>query len=183
MRTFTIIIVTVTSLISSVPIVAETNGVSLVFPNRVGLRDISPLVLSNVNHLRGVSNQLEYLIFTATNPSHESDTQTNELASAMWLLGASGQPIAIPTLISNISFRYDATGTYPAAEGLVTLGEAAVPALLALVCQSTNNNQLSHAVRALVKIKGHNFSDFVEEQRSKLPEKDWKKLVRFAVSP
>ena len=171
--------------IACTALAGETNSAAsaaIQFPSRVGTHPIALEVRAAVNKFPTIEAQTEYLAGILTNQPAPTDVGNSQKVSAIRLLGYAGKTNSTDLLLSQIAFRDINGHSYPAVYALAHLGEAAVPKLLDLVDESTNQIAIANAVQTLVLIKGTNYETFVLRQKDNVRPDTWNKLIRHALN-
>jgi hypothetical protein len=161
----------------------QTNSAPITFPEFVGKRTIDAAIRREANQKTNIADQVAYLTSIVANyQPNRLDAEASK-AAALRLLGVAGISNSVALLVENLSFRENMTGTYPAMDGLILFGDVAVPQLLDLLERSPDKREWLLVVQALMRIKDKDYKRFVNDQKPKLPEEHWKKLVVYAIEP
>jgi hypothetical protein len=165
-------------------IASETNELQITrvkLPNRVGSHVVEPDILDAGNRLRTVGEQVACLSTILTNATIQSVAENRRQASAIRLLGVLADTNSTSLLVTHIAFEDLETKSYPAVYALASIGESAIPKLVRLIENSTNEVVVANSVKSLMLIKGTNYQEFVQGQKTNLPPDRWKRLIRYAV--
>ncbi len=143
--------------------------------------EVSREVDGGLQHLTSQEEKVTYLQHFIVNEKEEMQRVHFYKASAIRLLGENGGSNAVPILIDNINYEDVRHHDKPSVTALVTIGKPAVQSLLEVVEISESKQSIYHAVQALLKIEGTNYSEFVNQQKDKMSSNVWKNLLKYAI--
>jgi hypothetical protein len=171
--------------ITRVGLGAETNSLGTIgklFPQQISGYLLAKDVRDWITVLPTSELQFAYLAGVLTNATTPATNDVDRKTTAILLLGLVGNTNSIDLLATQIAFKGGNAGhSYPGVFAFSQIGEPAIPKLLDVIRNSTNEVVIANAVKSLVIIKGTNYGQFVLTQKTNLLQIDWKKLIDHAV--